>query len=108
MMSDITQEQKALNRLQEARSWRDGMTIQEQELVLTALTERHQHIKRIEELEDVLEDIENPIAYLRREAEKDGAKLNGSAAVSLAEDASFLRGIARKALPPTKTKDNEL
>ena len=45
-----------------------------------------------------LHDIKNPIAYLRREAEKDGAVLNGHAAVSIENSAQFLTDIAERAL----------
>lgn len=42
--------------------------------------------------------IANPIAHLQQEAEKEGGKLDGMGAISLAKDANWLQGIARKAL----------
>lgn len=45
-----------------------------------------------------LEKIANPIVYLQKEAEKSGASLNGQAAIMLANDANWLRDIAKKAL----------
>ena len=104
-MSDITQEQVG-EALADLNSWANGIYAprhQHKNLEIVG-DERQQHIKRIEELEGALNNIENPITYLRREAEKDGAKLNGAAAVSLAEDASFLKGIARQALSTNEDK----
>lgn len=45
-----------------------------------------------------LKKIENPIKYLRDEAEKDGCVLDGRMAIELIKDASFYQEIARKAL----------
>jgi hypothetical protein len=48
--------------------------------------------------EAALKDIVDPIAYLRKQAEKEGAILDGYYAVILSKDESFLKGIAVKAL----------
>lgn len=56
---------------------------------------------RIAKLEQALKDIVAPIAAMRRNL-PEGAKLNGGAAVSLSNDANYLREIARKALEGSK------
>lgn len=45
-----------------------------------------------------LENISTPITYLRDEAEMDGVQLNGVMAIQIANDPSFLKGLAEKAL----------
>ena len=53
---------------------------------------------RIDALTAALKSIANPIAYLQQEAEREGYRINGGAAVSLASDAEFLKGLAKTAL----------
>lgn len=48
-------------------------------------------------LVEALEEISDPIRFMKERLEE-GERLNGMAAVQLAEDASYLRGIARTAL----------
>jgi hypothetical protein len=48
--------------------------------------------------QEALSDIINPIAYLRKQSEKEGGKLNGAMAVELSKDVSLLQEIARAAL----------
>lgn len=45
-----------------------------------------------------LEEIAEPIKFMRQRAEAEGGKLNGSMAVSLSEDHQFLKSIALAAL----------
>jgi len=47
---------------------------------------------------DCLKNIANPLNYLQEQAEKDGCKLNGQIAVSLCDDANYLRGLANNFL----------
>ena len=47
---------------------------------------------------EALHNIKNPIAYLRKEAEKEGNVLNGHAAVAIANSAQFLTDIAERAI----------
>ena len=47
---------------------------------------------------DCLKNIANPINYMQEQAEKDGCKLNGQMAVSLSEDANYLKGLANNFL----------
>lgn len=51
---------------------------------------------------EALEKINDPIAFLRKEAEAEGCKLNGHIALQLADDAHWLRDIADKALTTYK------
>ena len=45
-----------------------------------------------------LEEIAEPIKFMRQRAEAEGGKLNGSMAVALSEDHQFLKSIARTVL----------
>ena len=47
---------------------------------------------------DCLKNIANPISYMQEQAEKDGCKLNGQMAISLSEDANYLKGLANNFL----------
>jgi len=47
---------------------------------------------------EALENIASPIAYLQAEAKKNGATLDGSKAIELSNDPSFLKQIAEKAM----------
>lgn len=51
-----------------------------------------------DELVEALEEIVNPVKFMRDRAEADGRKLDGAMAYSLANDIGYLRGIARAAL----------
>lgn len=53
--------------------------------------------KDVTALVDALEEISDPIRFMK-ERLGEGERLNGMVAVQLAEDASYLRGIARAAL----------
>jgi hypothetical protein len=53
---------------------------------------------KCERYEKALKDISNPIAYLQRKAEAEGAGLDGHYAQQLANSASFLQKIADEAL----------
>ena len=55
-------------------------------------------IDKSEECFRVLHAIAYPIKAMQEEAEKDGAKLNGGAAISLAKDANYLTGLAKSAI----------
>lgn len=46
---------------------------------------------------DAIENIANPIAYMQRELEE-GYELNATAAIQMADDANYLKEIARKTL----------
>jgi len=50
-----------------------------------------------QQLLEALQNIANPVSYLRREAEKDGCVLNGHA-IHTSNDPEFLKGIARAAI----------
>lgn len=62
------------------------------------VSERDRLKARITALEAALNAIVNPIAHFQKEAEREGYMLNGGAAVSLASNAEFLKGIALEAL----------
>ena len=49
-------------------------------------------------LEEALQEIADPLKFMRQRAEAAGDKLDGFVAVQLANDANYLRGIASKAL----------
>lgn len=51
-----------------------------------------------EKYREALEKIAYPITHLQKEAAKEGCKLDGVAAVSLAKDSNWLSSIAKKAL----------
>ncbi len=53
--------------------------------------------ERIGVLEEALKEIVSPIEYMRKRLE-DGEQLNGQYAIALANDANYLRDIAKKAL----------
>ena len=50
-----------------------------------------------QQLLEALQNIANPLRYLRREAEKEGCELNGNA-LHISNDPEFLKGIARAAI----------
>ncbi|MBL4833611.1 MAG: hypothetical protein JKY26_06505 [Pseudomonas sp.] len=56
-------------------------------------------------LVEALEAIAHPIPYLRREAEKEGGKLDGGASVYLIQDTTFYRDIARAALQAHQNRE---
>lgn len=49
-------------------------------------------------IREALDEIANPIGAMRRRAEAEGGRLNGPMAVTLASDASYLSGLAARAL----------
>lgn len=53
---------------------------------------------QVEAAKKALDEIYNPIAYMRKEAEKEGNILSGSMALTLSDSANYLKEIARKAL----------
>lgn len=53
-----------------------------------------------QKLHRALEEIADPIKFLREEAEKQGNKLDGMMCVHLSESAGYLRNIAITALKP--------
>lgn len=55
-------------------------------------------VARLRRYEAGLQEVLDPIARMRREAEAQGGSLNGGMAVRLADDPNHLRGIADKAL----------
>lgn len=59
---------------------------------------------------EALEDVANPIHYLRKYAESQERELDDTMARRLSEDVNFVKEIARKALsritPPVKESDN--
>jgi hypothetical protein len=63
-----------------------------------AVEELKQLKKRNEQLREALIKISNPIGYFQKEAEKEGRKINGLHAVTLANDPSYLSKIATEAL----------
>ena len=69
--------------------------------------------RQLEDLRLALDEIADPIKYLKLEAEKVGAKINGFA-FELAKDADYLKDIAKKALEKlnsetdVKLKPNDL
>lgn len=66
------------------------------------MTEAADLIESLERERDALlqalRDIENPLAFLQREADTNCDKLDGMMAVILSKDAAFLKSIAAKAL----------
>lgn len=59
---------------------------------------------RERELREALEEIAEPVPFMRKRAEAEGSKLNGQMAVALSDDSQFLKSIARAALaePPSE------
>ena len=66
------------------------------------LVEQRDEIARlraeVERLREGLEDIVHPIVKLKQEADRSGVKLSGVAALSISNDANYLKNIARAAL----------
>jgi hypothetical protein len=56
-------------------------------------------------LKNALEEIVDPIKFMQDRAKAEGMQLDGRVAVSLAENANYLQGIARKALAALATVD---
>lgn len=56
-------------------------------------------------LREALEDYAHPLKALQREADREGVHLNGRAALELANDADFIKGIARKGLESTSVPE---
>jgi hypothetical protein len=75
----------------------------EDEVRAHADTQRSESALRaeVETLRAALTTIADPIDHLRRRAKSEGALLDGGAAVRLANDASWLKEIARAALHPS-------
>lgn len=48
--------------------------------------------------EQALRQIEDPVGFIVAEAERDGNQVNGGMLVALAQDAGYLKGIAKDAL----------
>ena len=69
---------------------------------------RDEQIKQLQaQLElcrEALDEIANPISYMRKEAEEQGCQLDGGIAIMLGENASYLKGIAIKALSSIPTE----
>lgn len=73
--------------------------IQDKEMVLLNTFGHNKVLKQnIKKLKLALQKIADPIQYLREEADKTGATLNGDYAVRIANDALWLKDIARQAL----------
>ena len=53
---------------------------------------------KAEQYRVALDEIANPIKYMRQEAEAKGARLDGGIAIQLSGSANYLQGIARAAL----------
>ena len=51
-------------------------------------------------LRNALDRIANPISWMRRDAEEQGARLDGHMAAQLANSASYLQQIAERTLSP--------
>lgn len=62
-------------------------------------------LKEREALRDALQEIIDPISYMKRRLQ-DGERLNGGAALQLANDVEHLRGIARTAIARLNGADN--
>lgn len=79
-------------------------------LIELELTELENKIKRLTLEKDyaieALNNIATPMEYLQKEAEKDGATLNGFIAVQLTLDSNFYKEIATKTLNTIK-QNNE-
>ena len=64
--------------------------------------EQDKHIKPLIEnapkLYEALKRIANPIDSIKKEGLKEGLELNGNVAIQLADDANYLKEIAKKAL----------
>ena len=72
------------------------------ETVVTMLADAYELcgtlVVRLEAAQQALEEISNPIPFMRKRAEQEGGKLNGQMAVALSDDANFLKSIAREAI----------
>lgn len=58
----------------------------------------HNLEQQVKTLAEALKNIDDPISYLRKKAEQEGAQMNGVAALALSQNAEFLKGIAKEAL----------
>jgi len=66
---------------------------------INEVTEQYVALKeKSDRMEAALNQIISPILYLQKEAEKEGCKLDGAYAYQLANNAEYLKGIAREAL----------
>lgn len=54
---------------------------------------------------EALEHISNPIKHFQEQAEKDGNRIDGQMALSLAKDPSYLQDVARKAIALINTME---
>jgi chromosome segregation ATPase len=63
--------------------------------------------KEIERLREALQEIAEPIPFMRKRAEAEGAKINGPMAVALAGDHQFLKSVARAALAQAEGKETK-
>lgn len=76
------------------------------------LRPREPRDERIARLEEALESIADPIAYMRKAAKASGSTLNGMIAMQMANDANWLKEVARIALsdrasPVERQRDEE-
>lgn len=55
-------------------------------------------VSEVERLRSALEEIENPIFFMQKRADDEGRQIDGAESVRLANDANYLRRIARDAL----------
>lgn len=60
---------------------------------------------KVRALMEALGDVVDPVNYLRKRAEIEGASFNGVAAALIANDPEFIKGIAQKALEVFSVSD---
>lgn len=94
IVRDILRNSRSIGVANIERAEQYGVTL------LIGAIERQQRaqLAEIKRLGEALREIAEPVAFMRKRAESDGHKLNGRMAVSLSDDANFLKSIAREAL----------
>jgi len=71
--------------------------------IVSEMDARHFALKeKADKMAEALEAIVSPIAYLQKEAERAGAKIDGGGAVLISKDPAFLQGLAKRALATWK------
>lgn len=63
-----------------------------------SLITRKEAAAEIERLRSALKEIANPIAAIQERAKRDGHRIDGRAAITIADDPYYLKGLAKKAL----------
>lgn len=94
IVRDILRNSRSIGVANIERAEQYGVTL----LIGAIERQKRSQLAEIERLREALIEIAEPVSFMRKRAEADGHKLNGRMAVSLSDDANFLKSIAREAL----------